>query len=510
MKTYILSIISLLLLNTLEAATRRIRATYRTDPSSTISIGWDQYSGNTPVLCYGKVDNGTNSNLYPFQATPATTNTDGGMKNTFVRLSGLSANTVYYFVIKDNEGTSQRYSFQTISTDPSQPISLICGADTRAGIDPRIIGFKLVAKLRPHAVIFDGDFTDSGTNSEYQDWFDNWTYSIATDGRITPIVIAEGNHEYGVTNLSNLFDVPNDGIDYQNNYYSIPFGGSLLRIYNLNSFANISNETVWLKGQLQSYGNITTWNLPQYHLPIRPIYSVKSNDQDEYTQWVPLFEQYNVKLVQEADTHVFSMSWPIKSSSSSGNVQGFVRDDVNGIVYFGEGGWGAPLYTADNPKSWTRGYGSFYHFMLVRFFPDRAEIYTIKFENEPNVPALTDANRLNIPSQLSIEPLIDINGINSGDHVTISKVATTLIENHVYSIAIFPTFVKDFLNMRIDNLPENSNVKIMDLSGRNINTYTLPTTGDFQMNVSNYSKGIYMVEIMNNNNKISTFKIIKN
>src|ERR1035437_3840725 len=511
MKTYILTLISLLLgMNTLEAATRRLRATYRTDPSTTISIGWDQYSGNSPVLYYGTTDNGTNSNLYPFHSSPEVTNTDGGMNNTFVRLSGLAPNTVYYFVIKDSESTSLRYSFQTISNDPTQPLSLICGADTRAGIDTRIIGFKLVAKLRSQAVIFDGDLTDSGTNSELHDWFDNWTFSIASDGRITPIVMVDGNHEFGIINISNLFDTPYDGIDFQNNYYSIPFGGSLLRVYNLNSFDNLSTETAWLQAQLQNYGIATTWNLPQYHIPVRPILSTKTNDQDEYDQWVPLFEQYNVKLVQEADAHAFSMTWPIRSSTASGNDQGFVRDDVNGIVYFGEGGWRAPLYAADNPKSWTRGYGVFYHFMVVHFYPDRAEIYTVKLENEPNVPALTDASRMTIPSQLSLEPLIDINGINSGDHVTISKTTSSLPENHAYAITIFPTFVDNILNIQFDNPPGNSNVKIIDLSGRIINTYMLPSSGNLQVNTSNYRKGIYIVEILNNDNKINAFKIIKN
>jgi hypothetical protein len=510
MKKYIITLITLLLiLNSLESANRRLRSTFRTDPSTTISIGWDQYSGNSPVLYYGTVDNGTNWNLYPFQSSPAVTNTDGGMNNTFVRLSGLTPNTVYYFVIKDSQGTGARYSFQTISTDSSQPLSLICGADTRAGIATRIIGFKLVAKLRPQAVIFTGDLTDSSSNSELQDWFDNWTFSIATDGRITPIIMAEGNHEYGIINISNLFDTPYIGSNVQNNYYSLPFGGSLLRVYNLNSFVDFTTETAWLQGQLQNYGNATSWNLPQYHLPVRPIVSTKANDQDEYNQWVPLFEQYNVKLVQEADAHVFSMTWPVKSSNSAGNDQGFVRDDVNGIVYFGEGGWGAPLYAADNPKSWTRGYESVFHFMLVHFYPNKVDIYTIRFENEPNVPVLTDANRLDTPSQLSLEPLIDRNGINSGDHVTISKAITSVPENFDSgSIAIFPTFVDNILNIQFNNPSTGSNIKIFDLSGQDLSTLNMPSSGNLQLNMDNFSKGIYIVEVQNNN-QMKAFKIIK-
>lgn len=509
MKKINLSIIVLfLLIHSVDSATRRLRATYRSDPSTTISIGWEQYSGNSPVLYYGTVDNGTNSTLYSFHASPALTTTDGGMNNTFVRLTGLTPNTIYYFVIKDSQGTSQRYSFQTISNDPTQPLSLVCGADTRAGIAPRIIGFKLVAKLHPQAVIFDGDFTDSSLDAELQSWFDDWSNTITADGRITPIVIAEGNHEYGIINLSNLFDIPNDGSNFENNYNSIPFGGTLLRVYNLNSFDDFSVETPWLKNELTNYGNSTTWNLPQYHLPVRPIYSGKPNDQDEYNQWVPLFQQFNVKLVQEADAHVFSMTWPILSSTASGNDQGFIRNDVNGIVYFGQGGWGAPLYPDDNPKSWTRGYDAMYHFMLVHFYPSSVNIYTVRFENEPNVPFLTDQNRMTVPSQLSLETMTDKNGLQSGNIVTILKASAAIPTNYDASISVSPTFVQNTLTVKFDNPTLGSSVKIIDLTGKVLDNIRMDITGILQIDMDKYQPGVYLVDIFNQNN-LKVFKIIK-
>ena len=490
------------------SAVRRLRATYRTDPSTSISIGWDQYSGNSPVLYYGTTDQGTNSNLYPTHSSPSLTTSDGGMNNTFVRLTGLTPNTIYYFVISDSEGTSQRYSFQTISNDPNQPLSLICGADTRAGIAPRIIGFKLVAKLRSQAVIFDGDLTDSGLDNELQEWFDDWSNTIATDGRITPIVMAEGNHEFGIINISNLFDTPYIGSNSNLNYYSIPFGGSLLRVYNLNSFVDIPTETSWLKNELATYSNSTTWNLSQYHLPVRPIVSTKVNDQDEYNQWVPLFEQYHVKLVQEADAHVFNMTWPIKSSSAAGSDQGFIRDDVNGIVYFGQGGWGAPLYSADNPRSWTRGYDSIYHFMVVQFYSSHVEIYTAKFENEPNIPELTDQNRMTIPPQLMLVTLTDKNGIQSGDHVTISKEITSLPDNIYNSFTVFPTLVQDFLTIKNYNLSNKATVRIVNATGKTTENVNMNSTNSLQINMSGYQPGIYVVQI-NDNKYTRIYKIIK-
>jgi len=507
-KISLILVVLCLMINHMDSAVRRLRATYRTDPSTSISIGWDQFSGNSPVLYYGTTDKGTSWNLYPSQSSPALTTSDGGMKNNFVRLTGLTPNTIYYFVIKDNEGTSQRFSFQTISNNPDQPISLICGGDTRAGIATRIIGFKLVAKLRPQAVIFDGDLTDSGIDSELQDWFDNWTYTIATDGRITPIVMAEGNHEYGIINISNLFDTPYIGNNASLNYYSIPFGGTLLRVYNLNSFVDLPTETSWLSSQLSTYGNSTLWNMPQYHLPVRPIVSTKTNDQDEYNQWVPLFERYNVRLVQEADAHVFSMTWPILSSKATGNDDGFIRNDAHGIIYFGQGGWGAPLYSADMPKSWTRGYEAMFHFMLVHFYTDRVDLYTVKFENEPNVPALTDANRMTLPSQLSFEILTDRDGIQSGNHATISKVIASVSTIDNVSISVFPTVVQNFLTVNYDNPAEGSKIRILDITGRIINTVPINASGQVLINMTDYRQGIYFVDVFNQKS-LKVMKIIK-
>ncbi len=606
MKKTILSLLSLIvLINSINAASRRFRATYRSDPSTTISIGWDQYSGSSPVFYYGTVDHGINWNLYPNQAVPVISNTEAGMNNTFVRLSGLVPDTEYYFVVKDNVGTSQRYSFQTGSNDPTKPISLVCGADTRTGIAQQIIGFKLVAKLRPQAVIFGGDFTDAGSDSELQQWFDNWQLSITADGRLIPIVIAEGNHEYlpATTNLSNLFDIPNDGIDFHNNYYSISFGGSLLRVYNLNSnIPDLPTQTNWLKNQLISYAGATTWNMAQYHLPVRPTSFGKSDNQNEYNQWVPLFEQYGVKLVQEADAHLFKITWPILKSSATGNDEGFIRNDMNGIVYFGDGGWGAPLRIPDNPKSWTRGFESIYHFSLIHFYPNKVHLFTVKFESEPNIPALTDANRMSVPYQLSLEDLIDRNGINSGDYVTISKVGypyVTIVEpqrNQIYltpqtitikanassttstgikqveffvnntsvgidtstpyqinwpipsvgnyhltakatgnnnnvadsqeillfcgdlttslnddtdnTIAIFPTIVTDYLHVRLGNSDNISTIRILDLNGRILSPSQEYQGDNLQINMENYSPGLYVAQIRNKNG-VKTFKIIK-
>jgi len=181
---------------------------------------------------------------------------------------------------------------------------------------------------------------------------------------------------------------------------------------------------------------------------------------------------------------------------------------VNGVVYFGEGGWGAPLYAADNPKSWTRGYESVNHFMVVHFYPNKVDIYTIRLENEPNVPALTDQTRMNVPTQLSLETMTDKNGVQSGDHVTISKSVTALPDQPDNSISVFPSSVQDYLTIKNDNLADGASVKIVDITGKTLKDVSMNSLNLLQLNMTGYRPGVYVVQV-SNVSSLKVFKIIK-
>ncbi|HPH18528.1 MAG TPA: fibronectin type III domain-containing protein, partial [Haliscomenobacter sp.] len=95
----------------LEAKTARFRAMWRDDPATSMVIAWDQLSGTTPMIYYDEVDNGQKAELYKLKRKPDQVVTARGLNNHFARLTGLKPNTVYFFVVKDSEGLSRRYSF---------------------------------------------------------------------------------------------------------------------------------------------------------------------------------------------------------------------------------------------------------------------------------------------------------------------------------------------------------------------------------------------------------------
>ncbi|UII32648.1 fibronectin type III domain-containing protein [Fulvivirga ulvae] len=393
----LISVVLLLLSTHLWANTDKYRLTIRDNPATSVVIGWNQVSGSNPVVYYGKTDHGTSWTNYPFSSSPSRQVSYRGMNSQFVRLTGLDPNTAYYFVIRDSQGTSQRFWFKTAPDDPNQRLSFIAGGDSRNNRTPRINANKLVAKLRPHAVLFGGDMTANGTDSEWREWFDDWQYTIGSDGRMIPIVATRGNHESSNDMIYNLFDTPSSEV-----YYAITFGGNLIRTYTLNTEISISgNQTTWLQNDLAANSNIT-WKMAQYHKPMRPHVSSKAEGNNQYANWADLFYNNKVKLVVECDAHTVKTTWPVKPSSGSGSDEGFIRDDTGGTVYTGEGCWGAPLRTNNDNKSWTRNSASFNQFKWVFVDQAKIEVRTIKVDNANQVGQVSDNNIFTPPANLDI------------------------------------------------------------------------------------------------------------
>lgn len=394
---FVLLALSMLSTESLMAATGKYRLTLRDNPSTSVVIGWAQVSGSSPKVHYGTTDYGTNYASYPNSRVPDRVVSHKAMSNNFVRLSGLLPNTAYYFVIRDSDGTSQRFWFKTAPNDPNVRLSFIAGGDSRNNAIPRRNANKLVAKLRPHGVFFGGDMTDKGYDSEWATWFDDWQLTIGTDGRMIPVIAARGNHESSNLDIVNLFDVPSADV-----YFALTFGGSLIRTYTLNSEISISgNQTTWLGNDLNANANVR-WKSAQYHRPMRPHVAAKSEMESIKTYWEPLFYNHGVKLVVECDAHTVKSTYPIKASSATGSDEGFIRDDEKGVVYVGEGCWGAPLRTNDDNKNWTRNSGMFNQFNWIFVDQSKIEVRFVKVDNADNVGTVSDANIFAAPANLDV------------------------------------------------------------------------------------------------------------
>lgn len=374
-----------------------LRVMFQNDPATSFIIGWNKFEGkpDDDIVFYDTVDHGDDIYAYQFQKRPDYTSSYIGFESAYVELNNLEPNTRYFFIIQNSFGKTRRYYVDTLP-DFKTRISIISGGDSRNNRQPRQSANKLVAKLKPHFVFFGGDMTNLGTTTEWREWFEDWKLTVDNDGRVTPIVPARGNHEYGNDILKVLFWLP------QWNYYSFSVADNLIHAITLNSeMAAGGTQLDWLENDLAANRD-ANWTIAQYHKPMRPHVESKAEGTDEYRSWAQLFYDEDVDLVFESDSHTVKSTWPIRPSFEDGSYEGFIRDDENGTVYVGEGCWGAPIRSSNDNKPWTKESGKFNQFKWSFYDEDKIEVRTVKVDNADDVDSLTLDNRFDIPSGIDL------------------------------------------------------------------------------------------------------------
>ncbi|MEX2589395.1 MAG: T9SS type A sorting domain-containing protein [Chitinophagales bacterium] len=403
-------IITLFLAFQTSAETEKYRLMWRDDPSTTICIGWVQNGGDTATVYFDTTDHDGNLAAFKDSFSVDRFVSHKGMDHRFSRISGLQPNTAYYFYIEDADGSSDIFWFKTAPDNSYETLSIIAGGDSRNNRTPRQKANRLVSKLRPHAVLFGGDMTDDNTDAEWKEWLDDWQLTIGEDGRMIPIIAARGNHEFSNADIIDIFDTPGGDV-----YYALNFGGDLLRAYTLNSMIFSGNaQNNWLENDLSTNSQVI-WKMAQYHFPMRPHTSGKFDNQLQYSSWAQSFYDHHLQLAVECDAHTVKTTWPIIPDSGPNHDEGFLRDDVNGTVYTGEGCWGAPLRDNDDDKSWTRSSGKFNQFKWILIDRYKIELRTIKVDNGDSVGTLNDHDIRRAPANL------DVWDPGNGDTVVIIK-----------------------------------------------------------------------------------------
>ncbi|HUF61274.1 MAG TPA: NPCBM/NEW2 domain-containing protein [Verrucomicrobiales bacterium] len=368
---------------TAEAATKHYRLMWKEDPATTMVVGWTQAGGILPAVHYGEEDFGEDWERYPLQAEPEHVTKHLDLDHCFVRLRGLKPATAYFFVVRDSDGVSERRWFRTAAMD-DRPFAFLGGGDSRNNQEARQNANRIVARLRPLFVAFGGDYTASSTKEEWEQWFEDWQLTVAEDGLMIPIVPARGNHEKA-HDVHRLFDtlIPED-------YFALDFAGGNFRLYTLNS--NIprgGGQARWLEKDLEQHRNIR-WKMAQYHHPFRPHTSGKAEQTLQYQAWAHLFYGHGLNLALECDSHTVKRTWPVRPFRGKGSDEGFIRDDRFGIVFIGEGCWGAPLRSNDDDKEWTRASGQFNQVGWIVVKPDAMTIRTVQVDNAQEVGSVTD------------------------------------------------------------------------------------------------------------------------
>ncbi|PHI19668.1 hypothetical protein CEQ90_11490 [Lewinellaceae bacterium SD302] len=396
-----------------QAETGRYRLSWRDDPATTMTIGFEFSAGREVYVALGERFGGTDPAAYPIKVGPAKTTIAKGMRTCFVRLSGLNPETVYHFIVVDDLGVSRPMSFETAPNRIDRRLSFIAGGDSRNHRESRQHSNRMVAKLRPHGVIFSGDMTNTDGPTEWKEWLDDWQLTISPDGRLYPIIPARGNHESDNEGIAELFDVPNPNI-----YYSLNFCDGMFTLLTLNSMIPVQGDQLnWLKRELNKYSR-SIWKMTQYHNAMRPHTSQKLERDDLVKFWAPVFYKYGVDLVMESDAHVVKQTYPIRPGGGLDSDEGFIRDNARGTTYIGEGGWGAPLRANNDNKEWTIASGRFNQIKWIWVNANQLEIRTVMTDESRNAAPVSESNRFSVPRGLKLwmpvgsEALVLTKGMN--------------------------------------------------------------------------------------------------
>lgn len=370
-----------------KADTQYHRLVWDADPARQAVIGFSpDGSSQNPYVSYG-----TSTDESQWQrVSPQSQHRFSSLDSYFVRLSGLTPNTPVYYRVCDNQGCGQRFWFRTAPIDNS-PFVAIAGGDTRTGWTNRRAGNELVAKVRPLFVMHGGDFTNANSATEMKAFLQDWSLSFSDDlidgqsyKRIYPLLPTHGNHEDGnYSTLCEVFGVDGNADSQCNPHdtYNAFNVSPLLRVYTLNSqfkdsgwSAYAAAMNTWLSEDLAEQGASATWRFAQYHKPMFPHYTGKSDNTELFAWWADDFYNHAMNLVVESDTHITKITQAIKP-----NGNGFSETTEGGTVYVGEGSWGAPARSANDPKSWTIDLASIQQFKVIKVQPATLEVGTAQF-----------------------------------------------------------------------------------------------------------------------------------
>ncbi len=353
---------------------RDLRVTWHTDPAHEATISWttDEPDDNAAVEFRER-----GAGEWTSIAAVSGKFTPGSPAAWFhhVALKGLAPSTEYE--VRKSAEEDSRW-FRTAPGD-DVPFAILSGGDSRSGTKERQEMNRMMSRLvkeqaaagRPPviALAHGGDFIANGTRlDEWLQWLNDHRLTTTSDGQLLPVIPTRGNHDMGPL-FNQVWDFPKN----DENYFVTTLSPAV-RLITLNTETSTAgDQRDWLARELADIRPASRWLVAQYHKPAFPAVKIPSG---AYTNWVPLFEQFNLDLSIESDGHVIKRTPPIRDT----------KIDPTGIVYIGEGGLGVGQRTPQTTRWYLRptadkcGVGHHLHF--ITFGTERLNVKVIKLGGE--------------------------------------------------------------------------------------------------------------------------------
>ena len=310
------------------------RVTWRSDPATSATVSWSTAEQGTQHSVRYRVKGSDRDEGFVAAKSGRFTGGHAELYYHHAELTGLKPATRYEVQMISDGETSPVFYFLT-APDNDRHFSLLNGGDSRSDQQERRKVNQMIAKMVGQsfanddpaddilALVHGGDYIVSGPNvAQWSQWLSDHELTVTDDNRLLPVIPARGNHDSGKP-FNEVFGFPED----DKNYYAINIPPAT-RLITLNTETSTAgSQAKWLQRELASSRPAHRWVVAQYHRPAFPAVKTPST---ALQSWVPLFEQYNVDLVCEADGHNIKRTVPIRDG----------KHDETGVVYIGEGGLG--------------------------------------------------------------------------------------------------------------------------------------------------------------------------
>lgn len=412
------------------APPRGLLATWKQDPSSTVTIQWIRESGEAPIPANLRYRPETGA---PEHTLVVTTHVHAislwpGIYLQRAEITGLSPDTLYRV---EADGWNRHFLFRTMPAALERPVRFAIGASARpyesdSGLDATL---EQIRGSDPDFMVWAGHLAHAkarmrdvaGRERRWDAWFEAVSQHLILDsGQIIPIIVSIGetevmerfvfNHPYYSQDddyrlymapyFYQLFPFPG-----QPGYQALDFGEYLTLILLDSNHSNpvAGRQTKWLEDALSRRGQVP-YLFPVYHVAGYPggMSPLEVSDEsrpwmdgyDGFTEaqvrryWSPVFENHRIRVAFEHYNHVYKRTVPIRRGTRH----------PAGVVYLGDGNLGEATGPTRSPgETWyLEKVESTRHFILVTLDDQEATFQAIandgrlidEYRSRPRCPEL--------------------------------------------------------------------------------------------------------------------------
>jgi predicted phosphodiesterase len=231
-------------------------------------------------------------------STQQTTGTASYIHN--IKLTGLSANTVYHYRVRQGSSTSSDYTF-TSAVNPSTPFRFAFSADYR---DSASIHDGIASRIKtanPAFVLCGGDLAVDSTYANLKNvYFVSNELSVLSSA---PVFYSPGNHEGWGQNPKAFFQGPANNAVEDPDYYSFDYGDlHVVMVNSMVSTASGSAQYNFVQSDLQN--STKPWKIVFNHYPG---YCAGGHGEDANmkTMSTNIFEKTGVQMVLSGHSHFY-------------------------------------------------------------------------------------------------------------------------------------------------------------------------------------------------------------